>query len=401
MGGLSSRAQPVAEPQRVALHMKGVQPASAEDAESLTDRETRMLEKFFMETMRLKEWLAADGHLAQALRKEDNSAYGSSNFVPTPLPRDADGFVRTFEPQDEAGIRDFFETYGLVVVRGAVDSEACERSRGELWDLLERDVRGLDRADATTWEKWADLASLGFVGNTFCLSPQICRNRQAPNVHAAFAAVFGRRQLHVNVGRLGATRPTRDVPGLNGADKPEWATIAGHQWVHWDANPWTGGVSSCSWHLPDPAANRGYRFAVQAILALGDCPEEAGGFYCVPGSHKVFRAWPRSHELLPADKLVMSPEGPMQVYLPENDPLKQAAETAPIREGDILIWNAHLAHCNFPNSSGRLRLVQYIQMKLADDPVIAPLFDDASLLPPASEFELTPLGRKLLNMEAW
>lgn len=391
------------EPHRLATRVTGNQPASVEDAQSLCDRETRLLEKFFVETMRLKQWLAEDDSLARVLRKEDNSAYGhdGQDFVATPLPRDADGFVTTFDPHDSAGIRGFFETYGLVVVRGAVAAEACERSRAELWDLLERDVQGLDRTDATTWDKWADLAPLGFVGNTFCLSPQICRNRQAPHVHAAFAAVLGQEELHVNVGRLGASRPTRGIAGLNGADKPEWSTIAGPEWVHWDANPWTGGVSSFSWHLPDPSTNRGYRLAVQAILALGDCPEEAGGFYCVPGSHRVFRSWARSHEHLPADKLVKSPEGPMQVYLPQDDPLKQAAETAPIREGDLLIWNAHLAHCNFPNSSGKMRLVQYIQMKLADDPILAPLFDDASLLPPASEFQLTVLGRKLLNMETW
>jgi len=376
----------------------------------LEDRETSMLGKFFEDHRRLKHWLAeSDGHVLRELLRPDAEFDAVSredlqrlqSFAAPPLPRDDEGYVVSFPVDDVSGIRQFFEAYGLVVVRGVLSKEACAASRSELWDLLEREVPSLKRDEPETWSRWTGLADLGFVGMSFPLSPQLCRNRVDPQVHAAFAAIFGRPDLHVNVGRLGAMRPTKADGGSASPmeDRPHWRTAAGAEWLHWDANPWSGGVSSFSWRLADPRANRSCGLAVQAILALGDCHELNGGFFCVPGSHKIFRAWAREHPQL--SKQMLSPEGPMQLQLPDGDPLKKLGVTAPIREGDLLIWDTRLAHCNYPNNSGSPRLVQYIQMKLAEDPVMLPLLDDASLLPPATEFELTPLARKLLAIDSW
>jgi len=377
-------------------------------AGTLIERENELLGVFMKDLMRWKEWARADGNWDRLLKPDDHSGFADVAFVPVPLPKDKDGFVLSFDVADTEGIRSFFEKHGLVVVRGVLDTEACARSRDEVWDLLEREVRGLDRQDPSTWERWAQLAWGGFVGNTFPLSPQLCANRQQPKLHAAFEAVFGRRELHVNVGRIGAMRPTRNVAagpvGPDGnrsnVDKPEWRTLASGQWLHWDCNPWTGATSSFSWALRDAMANRGYMYSnlsVQAILALGDCGENDGGFYCVPGSHKVLRAW--AHANLHEVDRVTSSEGPMQYKLPLDDALLQAGEKAPIREGDLLIWNTATAHCNFPNDSERMRIVQFIQMKPADDPVFGPLLQTEALLPPG--FALTQLGRKLLGLDPW
>jgi len=360
----------------------------------------------------VREWAVQDDNrLKRLLDPGDNSMYAHDTFVPCPLPRDADGFVDTFSPEDTAGIRSFFDTYGVVVVRDVINNCACERSRTELWDLLEREVSSLDRNDARTWDKWAALEWGGFAGNTFALSPQVCDNRQSEKVHAAFAAVLGREELHVNIGRLGIMRPTRNVAagpeGADGApsviDKPEWKTLPSNQWLHWDCNPWTGAVSSYSWALKDPSANRGYlnkNTPVQAILALGDCGEHDGGFYCVPGSHKAMRSWAHAHPSL--SSTVEHPEGPMQIKLPSDEnELKMAGEKVPMRAGSLVIWSTATLHCNYPNDSANPRLIQFIQMKPADDATFGLLLKDESLLPQAQGFSLTPLGRKLHGFDSW
>ncbi len=43
------------------------------------------------------------------------------------LPRDGDGFVVSFGPDDVAGIRDFYRVHGVVVVRDCLTAEQCAR----------------------------------------------------------------------------------------------------------------------------------------------------------------------------------------------------------------------------------------------------------------------------------
>lgn len=380
----------------------------------MEEKEDAFEMEFMLETMRLKEFAAEGNNLARLLRREDNSAFPYA-YEALVLPLDSEGFVQSFAVHETEGIRSFFQRYGLVVVRDAIDVGACDRSVQEVWDYLERQCKGLDRAEASTWEQWASLSKLGILGNNFFLSPQFCENRQAPGVHRAFAAVFGTERLVVNVGRASAMRPTHKVllqrqrteEGMPHseelrADKPEWKTKDGAEWLHWDMNPFTGAASTFSWRARDPAANRSYeRLRVQGILALSDCGPQDGGFFCVPGSHSAMRGWAQRHGQAVRDSKVTSPESNLQLVLPQDDPLKENAQKAPIRKGSLLIWSAALAHCNFPNNSDRLRVVQYIQMAEADDPVIGPLCTKLHYFPPTSQFSLTELGSKLYGFRTW
>lgn len=360
-----------------------------------------------LESMRLK-LLAAEGDtLPRLLRREDNSAFEYA-YEALQLPLDGEGFVQGFAAHETDAIQSFFERYGLVVIKDAIDSGACDQSAAEVWDFLEIDCKGLDRADPSTFDKWPSLWKLGILGNTFLLSPQFCENRQAPNVHRGFAAVFGTEQLCVNVGRASAMRPTRGVPQrqpdgeVRPVDRPDWKSAEGREWLHWDMNPFTGFASTFSWRVRDLFANRGYsRLRVQGILALSDCGAEDGGFFCVPGSHKVIRGWANQNSKAVGDARISSAESSLQVYLPADDPLKQHAQKAPIRRGSLLIWDARLAHSNFPCNSDRPRVVQYIQMAEADDPALGPLCAKEGYLPPASKFTLSEAGKKLYGFKSW
>lgn len=360
---------------------------------------------FFLENMRLADLAAKPYSLDAILKPEDHSGHHYC-FVPEPLTFDSDGFVTSFAVEEAAGIREFFAKYGFVVVRNLADSSACEASIAEIWSLLERECPGLQRSDAGTWQKrWPSLAQLGIVGNAFPLSPQFFRNRQTPDVHRAFAILFGTQKLMVNVGRASVMRPTVGLKLNSGdpnvADRPEWRTVAGESWLHWDLNPFTGASSSFSWRVKDMMANRGYnRLRVQGVLALCDSGPDDGGFFCVPGSHRVIRGWAAEH-MREQRQGISHPESCVQVHLPEGDELRQHGQKVPIRAGSLLIWNAALAHCNYPNQSSNFRMAQYIQMVQHNDPCFGPLLPDERFLPPSEEFEPSVLGRKLFGLEPW
>lgn len=385
-------------------------PAVDRESTQLADKEISAEFTFMLENIRMKQWAAEDDNMNQVvLPREDNRAFRES-YVETTLPLDADGYVRAHDATDADGISATFNELGLVVVRDVISAAECSRSVGELWEFLERTCPGLHRSNPRSWKKWPSLSQLGILGNTFMLSPQLFENRQSPQIHRAFAALFGTEKLHVNIGRASVMRPTLGVrlppdethPEEEVRDMPEWRSKAGKEWLHWDMNPFTGASSTFSWRVKDVGANRGYvRLRTQAILALSDCGPEDGGFFCVPGSHKIVRSWAAANGESVEDKLVMSAESSMQLYLPKNDPLHEHAQRAPIRAGHLLIWDSRLLHCNFPNNSDRMRMVQYVQMKLAEDPALGLLLEDRNLLPPAGEFTPSLLGQRLLGYSPW
>lgn len=382
-------------------------PTLNRETSSLSEKEASLEMEFQLETMRLKCLAAEGNNLGELLRREDNSDFEYA-YESISLPLDGQGFVQSFPAHEADAIRSFFDRFGLVVVHDAIDDVACVRSVAEVWDYVERECKGLERANPSTWERWPPLWKLGILGNTFMLSPQFCENRQASGIHQAFAAVFQTERLIVNTGRASAMRPTLRVPqqqqdgSVQPTDRPEWRSTEGADWLHWDMNPFTGFASTFSWRVRDWRANRGYsRLRVQGILALSDCGPEDGGFFCVPGSHQVVRGWAHRNDKVIGDARLASPESNAQLHLPPDDPLKRHAQKAPIRRGSLLIWDARLAHCNFPNNSERMRIVQYIQMAEADDPALAPLCAKQAYLPPAEQFSLSEVGSKLYGFKAW
>ena len=132
--------------------------------------------------MNLKTWSARAGNQAAVLARADNSGHRlADQYEPLTLPVDEDGYVVSFSPGegDAAAMAEFFDRYGMVVVADVLPPQDCMASVAELWEFLERQVSGLDRNQPETWERWAPLAGLGLLGNTFNLSPQLCRNRQS------------------------------------------------------------------------------------------------------------------------------------------------------------------------------------------------------------------------------
>lgn len=271
-------------------------------------------------------------------------------FVPDPVVMDADGYAPSFacpaangtaDGSSDIAMKAFFERYGFVVIRDVLSPAAIAATkndifalagygnkggkraaaaiwyglwviivaavaaagvgvvRGALWQLAvtvagmgllmftvmqsmrqgsgEISPPGLTELDAMSWNKISGSkynTARGFLGFEPPWSIPAWRNRLAPSLYRACSKLFGREDLVVKLDRYGLMRPTVFV-GDDGAmvRRTEWRTAG--KWIHWDQNPW---------EEPDFAR-------IQVVLAISDHRTDTGGFQCVPGFTRHWRAW--------------------------------------------------------------------------------------------------------------
>jgi hypothetical protein len=201
----------------------------------------------------------------------------------------------------------FWDEQGYCVVKGAVSREACEAAVAAILEYA-----GMSMEDPNSWYGegiWILLAH----------HPALWANRNAPRIHTAFAQIWGRRDLWMNVDVCGVNPPLR--PGYTFQGTP----------LHWDAT------------LAPPV-----RFGTQAILYLTDTAANQGAFSCVPGFHREVDAW-----------LKEVPEG-----VDARAKAVQELRAIPIAgdAGDLIIWHEALPHAATANRGQSPRVVQYMNM---------------------------------------
>ncbi|MCC7491225.1 MAG: phytanoyl-CoA dioxygenase family protein [Fimbriimonadaceae bacterium] len=269
--------------------------------------------------------------------------------------------------------RDFFDTFGYVVVPDAVPADHLTAVVQAVWDFL-----GMDPGNPDTWyqppHRYGGMVEMYH-------HPAMWAVRQHPRVHQAFSELFGTARLWVSLDRVNMKPPAR-------ADKPEWDHRG---FTHWD---WD------SRQRPIP-------FRVQGVLYLTDTTADMGGFQCIRGFHRRLDEWAATQ---PADR---DPRVPDLTGL--------TVEPIPGRAGDLLIWHVALPHGNGHNTSGRPRLAQYVSMYPAPEVLDAHAAERVrqwrELAPPngtpfpgdARGWErqhygppaLTELGERLLGLRSW
>lgn len=333
-------------------------------------------------------------HLSSSGEKNtpcDNSSI-EYNYELLDLPKDEEGFCKAFALEEEQEILNFFKKYGVVVVKDILTEVECTNTEDEIWEFISRHTDNqVQRENPESWENWPPLKQLGILGNMFILSKQCFENRQNPKIAKIFKVILETNDVFVNVGRVSAMRPTKNVL-INGKieDKEEWKTLP--NWLHWDMNPWTGLTSTFSFHSRDFYKNRGYDTTkLQGFISCVDCGPKDGGFHCVPGFQNHIRGW-ANENLKYFKENDFDVAGSIQV--PKSDPIWNDIQTVPVRKGSLLIWSSCLPHGTFPNDSDHGRMIQYIKMARKDDFSVAPIFKNEKLLP--EDFILTPQGRELL-----
>ena len=201
----------------------------------------------------------------------------------------------------------FWEEHGYVVLKKAVSAEGCSAAVDAIFSYA-----GMSRNEPNSWygaNIWVPLAH----------HPALWENRNSPRIHTAFAQIWGRRDLWMNVDVCGVNPPLR--PGYSFQGAP----------LHWDMS------------LAPPVC-----FGTQAILYLTDTAADEGAFSCVPGCHRWLGEWL---------KQIPACEDPRAVARKELQAIPIAGEA-----GDLVIWHQTLAHAATPNTGSFPRVVQYLNM---------------------------------------
>lgn len=206
----------------------------------------------------------------------------------------------------------FWDANGYVIVRNAVDIQACK----EAADAICKHI-GVDLNDPDTW--YEGLNKSGIMVQLW-QHKALEQNRRAKRVRDAFRQLWGREDVFVNTDRGGFNPPETDRYKFQGSP------------LHWDVS------------LVQPIP-----FGTQGILYLTDTAENQGAFTLVPGFHSKISEW-----------LQGLPLGAN----PRNENL-YALGTKPIvaNAGDLIIWHHALPHGASPNTSTVPRIVQYMNYK--------------------------------------
>lgn len=271
-------------------------------------------------------------------------------------------------PVLSAADRDFWEENGYVVVHDAVPPENCRAAERAIWDFLE-----MDSDNPESW--YPDPPRRGIMVEIY-QHQALWDNRQYPRIHQAFSEIWSTEQLWVSF----------DRGSLNPPERPDFKFPGPH--LHWDMS------------LDGPVD----RLKVQGVLYLTDTPANQGAFTCIPGFHRKIGDWLNN---LPDDA------DPRRVIKQRN------ADAVPVagKAGDLVIWHSALPHGSSPNSGDRPRIVQYITMSPAPEngeearqnrikgwrERLTGLGKEEREKEhfQGETAELTPLGRKLLGLDAW
>ena len=272
-----------------------------------------------------------------------------------------------------------WQTYGFVVVRGAVPEGNVAALTKLLWEFQE-----MDPEDVVTWgaaqlrsHAMTELNNSGMV--EIYNHQALWDNRQEQRVYDAFVDIWDEERLWVTIDRANLNTPNKSGRAFAG-------------FIHTDVDT-----------TLDPLPVN-----VQGVLSLVDVDGETGGFQCVPELFRSFEAWK-----------VRQPEG-RDGFRPDVSEFE--VYPVPMKAGDLMIFNSLLAHVIRPNTSAdKVRMAQYISMTPAaeENDALRELrvqswkerrAPEGFAFPgDPREWErtkyatavLTPLGRKLLGVDSW
>ena len=306
------------------------------------------------------------------------------------LPKDNDGYVKSFEvilnsddekamEQNKRDIQDFFNKYGVVVIRNVLSRAEAGLSCKELFDFVESSFEGLDRNDPNTWHKVSkSSAKLGMIGDFPVMSPQLVKNRMNEKLYTAYSYILDTdiSNIYTNIGRVGWMRPTKNIRFADDKieDRPQWKTQDGTTWLHMDMDPITNHCTTLGL-MPNKLVKHAEidSFAhvrTQGILALDDCGISDGGFQCVPGFHNILQSvWVKESGKENIAKRVFQ----HRYQFKSTNPVIKYITKCPLRRGSFLVWDSRLPHNNFPNDSNHGRKNQYIKYARYDDEAVKPV----------------------------
>jgi hypothetical protein len=238
-------------------------------------------------------------------------------------------------------------------VSGILTPDEIEQHKSLFWDWLEKEGRGVNRHDTSTWSrdnlpphKRFGLFKDGGIAHTkFMWSLRL-----HDGVRRVFSDLWKPKSPTANPDGSPADSESDLLVSYDGATanlyKPEKAE---NEWPHWDQDFDKHGMH-----------------CVQALVALTDSPDATyGGFSCWPRSHEVHLEYcqaghalckiPNWHMLTTKDKKLLKERGMHRVDVP-------------YRAGDMVLWRSDLVHSgrapsvNIDITHANMRMVAYVCM---------------------------------------
>lgn len=258
---------------------------------------------------------------------------------------------------------------GFLVVEEVVPSALCEAVVEDTAEFL-----GIEPDDPTTW--YAN-CSPGHGIVPLHHGQALWDVRQWPGVHTLFEELYDDEALWVSMDRVSFKAPAAGWAG-GGRTSP----------LHWDTDP-----------------RRPRRAEFQGLVYLRDTTEEQGAFCCAPDVYANLPEWVADRSVVEARAAVNESATPRR--------------RLGGRAGSMVIWHRQMPHSSARNDAGLPRWVQYVTMDVAGDEAErldrVRLFEEkrppgwavrqevpGQLIPePGPIAELTPLGRRLVGLDAW
>ena len=154
-----------------------------------------------------------------------------------------------------AADKQHFREHGYVVLESLVPANLCAAARDAISEFLR-----VDAEDPRTWYE-PGIQGHGIV--PLHHAQAFWDIRQHPDVHAAFADLYGTERLWVSVDRASFKAPARGFADGYRVDP-----------IHWDGD-----------------VRRLGRLSVQGLVYLSDTSEAQGGFCCVPELYRNLDAY--------------------------------------------------------------------------------------------------------------
>ena len=292
---------------------------------------------------------------------DDNKDRGGgalgSSFPEIPIDEDDERFHQSFSIDDfnnrPSEVLEFFDKFGFVILRDAVDEQQNQELLDDIWTFLEETNDGFSRNDMRTWNE--GLRRFGVPNSVNSIfRPTFLRMRQNPRIIQAFQTILRMERVIVGHDRFLFHRPA--------GNRPDWR---GPKNVHLDLNPhefesmvagkglrkrlsmltYTTERNHRDFISENNDVHSSMGLCLQGLLNLQDLSaydgDMTGGTIVIPGSHNP-GMWPLLH-----DDFTAMVVGPQQYKFDKK--LADQAIRVNLRAGSLMIWNQRLIHGSTPN----------------------------------------------------
>eukprot|EP00339_Tiarina_fusa_P027695 CAMPEP_0117040964 /NCGR_PEP_ID=MMETSP0472-20121206/28636_1 /TAXON_ID=693140 ORGANISM="Tiarina fusus, Strain LIS" /NCGR_SAMPLE_ID=MMETSP0472 /ASSEMBLY_ACC=CAM_ASM_000603 /LENGTH=329 /DNA_ID=CAMNT_0004751843 /DNA_START=1 /DNA_END=987 /DNA_ORIENTATION=+ len=279
-------------------------------------------------------------------------------------------FSESFAIDQEAEIKEFFNEYGVVVIRDVLTSEECQATVQDIIRILE-DNSGFRYNDPSTWNSWPanGIERYGQAQREPYMTKHFMENRQNPNVLRPFSYLYNTpmENLIINQDRGAMFRPATASKSYK--TKPN---------LHLDLDPWgflKKDNSSVMKNLNQLRYGRKVNefifennqvhssmygsLHLQAGINLLDNEYQDGGFICVPGFANYFNEWANENK---NSHFVQTAAESNSVQFPAKHWLNSHAQRITMKAGSMVIWDQRTPHGSAANESSRFRSAQFLKV---------------------------------------